>query len=226
MLGWEKTMVRVVAVNGSPNMEKGKTERILRPFLDGMREAGAKVDLVYPKRLDIKPCKGEFYCWNTNPGKCIIKDDMQSVYPLLKKADILVLATPVYIPLPGEMQNFLNRLCPLIDPVLTKRNGRTRARLHTDVKIRKIALVSTSGWYEIGNFGTVLRIAKEIASDCSVKFAGALLRPHAFTLARGGSKVDRVLEAARECGRELVSTGTIPRKLIEAVGKPLTSERD
>lgn len=219
-------MTRVVAVNGSPNMEKGNTERILRPFLEGMREAGAKVDTIYAKRLDIRPCKGEFYCWNTNPGNCIIKDDMQSVYPLLRRADILVLATPVYIPLPGEMQNFVNRLCPLIDPVLTKRNGRTRARFHSDVRIRKIVLVSTSGWYEKGNFGTVLRIAKEIANDCSVKFAGALLRPHAFVLQRGGPKVREVLAAARESGRQLAATGKIPKKLIEAVGKPLIVEKN
>ncbi|MBU0684410.1 MAG: NAD(P)H-dependent oxidoreductase, partial [Candidatus Thermoplasmatota archaeon] len=175
---------------------------------------------------DIKPCKGEFYCWNTNPGKCLIKDDMQSVYPLLKRADILVLATPVYIPLPGEMQNFVNRLCPLIDPLLTKRNGRTRARFRSDVKIRKIVLVSTSGWYEKGNFGTVLRIAKEVANDASVQFAGALLRPHAQLLARGGSKADRVLEAAKESGRELVATGRISKRLIEAVGKPLILEEE
>ncbi|MFH1579422.1 MAG: flavodoxin family protein [Thermoplasmatota archaeon] len=219
-------MTRVVAVNGSPKMEKGNTERILRPFLEGMKEVGAKVDLLYAKRLDIKPCKGEFYCWNTNPGKCLIKDDMQSVYPLLKRADILVLATPVYIPLPGEMQNFVNRLCPLIDPLLTKRNGRTRARFRSDVKIRKIVLVSTSGWYEKGNFGTVLRIAKEVANDASVQFAGALLRPHAQLLARGGSKADRVLEAAKESGRELVATGRISKRLIEAVGKPLILEEE
>lgn len=217
-------MTRVVAVNGSPNREKGNTERILRPFLEGMKEAGAKIDLLYAKRLDIKPCKGELYCWNTNPGKCHIKDDMQSVYPLLKRADILVLATPVYIPLPGEMQNFVNRLVPLMDPVLTKRNGRTRARFRSDVKIRKIVLVSTSGWYEKGNFGTVLRIAKEIANDVSVEFAGALVRPHAQLLAREGSKADRVLEAARESGRQLVATGRISKSLIEAVGKPLIPE--
>jgi multimeric flavodoxin WrbA len=219
-------MTRVVAVSGSPRMEKGNTERILRPFLEGMKEAGAKVDLIYAKRLDIKPCKGEFHCWETDPGKCLIKDDMQSVYPLLKRADILVLATPVYIPLPGEMQNFVNRLCPLIDPSLTMRNGRTRARFRSDVKIRKIVLVSTSGWYEKGNFGTVLRIAKELANVTSVEFAGALVRPHAHLLARGGSKSDRVLEAARESGRELVANGRISKRLIESVGKPLILEKE
>jgi len=217
-------MTRVVVVSGSPKMKKGHTERILKPFVDGMKEAGADVDLFYVKQLDIRPCKGDFYCWNTNPGACLIDDDMQSVYPVLKRADILVLATPVYIPLPGEMQNFLNRICPLIDPVLTKRNDRTRVRLRSDVRIKKIVLVSSSGWWEVGNFGTVLRIAKEIASDLSVEFVGAVLRPHAFMLAKGGKKADRVLEAAKESGRQLVATGRMSKRSLDAVAKPLISE--
>jgi len=119
-------LTRVVAVNGSPMMDKGNTERILRPFLEGAKEAGAEVEVFYAKKLDIQPCRGELLCWGRNLGKCHIKDDMESVYPALRRADIMVLATPVYIPLPGEMQNFLNRLCPLVNPVLTRKNGRTR----------------------------------------------------------------------------------------------------
>ncbi len=147
-------MMKVVAVNGSPRMEKGLTDKVLRPFLKGMREAGAEVDIYYAKRLDIKPCRGEFYCWDTKPGKCFIRDDMRSMYAALKQADILVLATPVYLPLPSEMQDFLNRLVALIDPVLTKRSARTRARLRPDVNIREIVLVSTGGWWEKGNLSS------------------------------------------------------------------------
>jgi multimeric flavodoxin WrbA len=170
-------LTKVVAINGSAKMEKGNTARVLAPFLDGMREAGASVELFYAKRLKVKPCMGEFYCWNEKPGVCYQEDDMQMLYPKLREADILVLATPVYIPLPGEMQNLINRLCPLIEPILVWRDGRTRARFHDNVNIRKIVLVSTCGWWEMGNFGTVLRIAEEIAKDVSVEFAGAILRP-------------------------------------------------
>ena len=106
--------------------------------------------------------------------------------PTLREADILVLATPVYIPLPGEMQNLINRLCPLVKPKLETREGRTRARFHDEVRIQRIALVSTGGWWEKGNFGTVGRIAQELAESASVKFAGALLRPHAGLMRRQG----------------------------------------
>jgi multimeric flavodoxin WrbA len=219
-------MTKVVVVSGSPKREKGHTERILKPFLEGMKDAGAEIDLVYAKRLRIRPCGGTLHCWNKTPGKCAIKDDMQSVYPILKGADILVLATPVYVPLPGEMQNFLNRLVPLMEPTLKKRNGRTRARFRSDVRIKKIVLVATSGWWEQGNLETVLRVARELANDFSVEFAGALLRPHSQLLEKGGPKVDRVLRAARESGRELISTGRISKRLCEEVGKPLISEAE
>ena len=111
-------MVKVLVVNGSARKEKGYTARILDPFIKGMEQAGAKVELLYSKQLDVRPCTGEFYCWHKNPGKCYINDSMQGVYLKFKEADLLVLGIPVYLPLPGEMQNLLNRLMPLLNPVL------------------------------------------------------------------------------------------------------------
>jgi len=151
---------------------------------------------------------------------------MQSVYPKLRKADILVLATPVYIPLPGEMQNFINRLCPFIEPILSKRNGRTRARLHEDVKIKKIALVSTCGWWEKGNFSTVIRIAEELGRDANVEFAGAVLRPHAQLMVRHKGKSKEILEAAKKAGFQLARGEVISDDLLEIVAQPLVSEKD
>ena len=53
-------MTRIVAVNGSPKMEKGNTELIMRAFLDGAKDAGAEVEVLYAKRMKIEPCRGEF----------------------------------------------------------------------------------------------------------------------------------------------------------------------
>lgn len=217
-------MTRVVSICGSVRMERSDTAVILTPFLEGMKDAGASVDLFYAKRLRIEPCSGDFYCWHKKPGQCHIRDDMQVLYPKLKRADILVLATPVYIPLPGEMQNVLNRLCPLLDPVLTRRGGRTRARAREDVRIGKVVLVSSSGWWEKGNFGTVVRIAQELAKDFSVEFAGAVLRPHAYLLAREKKKAKDVLRAARRAGYELVSDGRMSKRTLDVISQPLVSE--
>jgi len=222
----KKLLTKVLAINGSPRMEKGNTAMILTPFLDGMNEAGASVELFYAKRLKIKPCTGEFYCWYKKPGQCHIPDDMQALYPKLRAAEILVLATPVYIPLPGEMQNLINRLCPLLEPVLKKQDNRTRARFHAEVKTSKIVLVSTCGWWEEGNFGTVLRIAEELAKDANVEFAGAVLRPHASLMSEDKEKSRSVLEAARQAGYQLVKEGKMPKDLLKIIGQPFISESE
>ena len=219
-------MTTVFAINGSPNMEKGNTALLLGAFLEGMKEAGAAVELFYAKRLNIKPCLGEFHCWDEKPGECITQDSMQSIYPKLRAADVLVLATPVYIPLPGEMQNFLNRLCPLLDDFLEFREGRTRVRFRDDVKIRKIVLVSTSGWWEMGNLDTVLRIAEELAKDAGQELAAAVLRPHAHLMKENKQKGKIVLDAAKQAGVQLIKDGRISKKLLDTISQPLISEEE
>ncbi|MEI6308940.1 MAG: flavodoxin family protein [bacterium] len=222
-------MRKAIVINGSPQAEKGNTARILAPFIEGMEAGGAQVELFHAGRLEIKPCSGELHCWYEEPGLCIHPDGMQALYPLLRQAETLVLATPVYIPLPGEMQNFLNRLCPLLEPVLETRDGRTRARFHSDVAITRIALVVTSGWWEVGNCDTVVRIAREIAADAGVEFAGALLRPHVHLIWKRGEPTKEgqaVLEAVRKAGQELIKSGAMSRETLSAVGQPLCGQEE
>jgi multimeric flavodoxin WrbA len=211
-------------------MERGNTAMMLNPFVEGMTDAGSHVELFYASRLKVKPCAcGKMYCWTEMPGECCIKDKMQVLYPRLREADTLILATPVYIPLPGDMQNIINRLCPLIDPVLEFRKGRTRAKFHKDVRIRAIVLVSTGGWWEKGNFGTVVRIIKELAEDASVNFAGAVLRPHAHAMRRKGELTQdgrAVLNAVRKAGYELTKNGVMKRETLAAVSRPLISRAE
>ncbi|MBA7547370.1 hypothetical protein ES705_39787 [subsurface metagenome] len=222
--------MKVIAINGSPRMEKGYTALILNSFNHGMMDAGSEVELFYTSRLKVKPCTcGRMYCWYKKPGECCIKDDMQLLYPQLKEADILILATPVYIPLPGEMQNFINRLCPLINPILENREGRTRARFHKQVKIRKIVLVSTGGWWEKANFETVVRITEELAKGASVEFAGAVLRPHAFLMKKKGKLTkdgEAVLNMVKRAGNELIKKGRMNKETLEAISRPLISEEE
>lgn len=221
-------MTKVVAICGSVRMEKSNTVKILKPFLEGMEEAEASVELFYTKRLDVKPCEAELSCWTKPRGPCYIDDSMQSLYPKLRDADVLVLATPVYIPLPGEMQNLLNRMIPLMGPGLKWQNGRTRFKngFAADVKISKFVLVSTSGWWEIGNFGTVLRIVKELAKTLNVEFAGALLRPHFWAMAENKEKAEKIFEAAKQAGNQLVKKGRMSKDLLEAICQPLVSQEE
>jgi len=218
-------MSKAVAINGSPRMDKGNTAVVLNSFVQGMIDAGSEVELFYASRLKIKPCTcGEFYCWNDNPGECCFKDDMQLLYPKLKAAEILIIATPVYVPMPGEMVNVLNRLCPLLDPTMEKRQGRTRARFRKDVNIKQVVLVSASGWWELENFDTVIRIVKELAEDASVEFTGAVLRSHSSKMKANGKITkdgEAVLDEVRRAGNELATEGRMNPETLKAISRPL-----
>jgi len=223
-------MMRVLAVNGSPRMGRGLTEFVLGSFLDGMREAGAEVERLYAQHIDLKPCAcGEMHCWYTTPGACCIHDGMDEVVPKLRAADTLVLATPVYIPLPERMQTFINRLCPIVEPWLTFVGGRTRGRLRDGYALRRFVAVVTGGWWESENGDTVVRIVEELAADAGVEFAGALVRPHAFLMRNeAGPTVggQAVLDAARRAGRELAETGRMAPETLAEVRRPLVAEEE
>jgi len=217
-------MVRAIAINGSPRMERGITALLLNAFIGGMEEGGAQTEILYASKLKVKPCGcGELRCWNELDGECCIQDSMQQVYPILRAADILVLATPMYIPLPGEMQNVINRIVALMLPKEVIREGRTRVRMREDVNIRKVVLVAIGGWWEIENLDTLVRIAREFAEDASVEFAGALLRPHAAYLKTKGENTDEaqaVLDAARRAGIELAVEGKMSEETLARIRQP------
>ena len=225
-LNCSEILMQILVINGSARKEKGYTALILEPFMKGMREAGAAVNLLYSEEMNVKPCIGDFSCWYGNPGKCHINDSMQSVYPKLKAADVLVLGIPVYFPLPGAMQNLLNRFMPLMNPILKYRNGHTQIQFHDDVRIKKVVLVSVCGWWEKGNFDTVTRIAEEICQKASIEFAGSVLRPHADLLPEEEDKANEVFEALWKVGFSLVKDGFLPKDLLEIIAEPLISERE
>lgn len=216
----------VMIINGSARTTKGHTAFVLTPFINGMKKAGAKVELLYSKKLKIRPCIGDFKCWGETIGECFIEDDMQKIYPKLRKTDILVLAIPVYIPLPGMMQNFINRLCPLVEPLLEFKNGRTRAKFHDNVKISKILGLITGGWWEIENLNVVLKIIEEIALNTSTELSGVILRPHAYALREDTEKNKNILSTLESVGEKLIREGKIDKEDLAYISQPLVNKAD
>jgi multimeric flavodoxin WrbA len=223
-------MLNVIAINGSPNMEKGRTAMILSPFLEGLEAQGADIGLYYASRLKVKPCScGKLHCWNTTPGECIYQDSMQTLYPKLRKANLLVIAIPIYIPLPGDLQNVINRLVALLEPEIRFEDGRTRAHFRDDVQIGKVVLVASGGWWEMENFDTLIRIAKELAAVAGIPFGGAIIRPHSQLMIKDGKMTPQgqaVVQAIHRAGVELVSLGEIRQQTLEEIRQPLVSRED
>jgi multimeric flavodoxin WrbA len=84
----------VLVLKGSPR-ENGNSSTLAEQVAAGAREAGAEVESISLHTLDIRPCDACDVCHETG-GVCIIKDDMQSLYPKLRRAQVIVVASPVY----------------------------------------------------------------------------------------------------------------------------------
>jgi multimeric flavodoxin WrbA len=219
--------MNVIAINASPRMDKGNTAAILTPFLDGMRESGAQVQVYYTQQLNIKPCQGEISCWLKTPGKCFQKDDMETLLPILGEADIQVFATPVYVDgMAGPLKNLWDRIVPLASPFIELRDGHCRHPLRNGTGKGKVVLVSGCGFWEMDNFDPLLAHMKAMCRNANREFAGALLRPHAPALkamASEGAPVNDIFEAARKAGHQLVREGTMSSRTLAAVSRPLIS---
>jgi multimeric flavodoxin WrbA len=84
---------KILILKGSPR-EKGNSAVLADQVCAGAEGAGVEVESVYLHGLDIQPCDGCFFCEDS--GICVIEDDMQALYPKLRGADALVIASPVY----------------------------------------------------------------------------------------------------------------------------------
>jgi multimeric flavodoxin WrbA len=82
----------IVGICGSPR--NGATEHVLKEALTKLEIMGFETEFFTVKSKKIGYCIHCDHCLTQK--ECIIKDDMYTVYSLLKKANGIIFATPVY----------------------------------------------------------------------------------------------------------------------------------
>jgi multimeric flavodoxin WrbA len=87
--------MKILILTGSPR-KKGNSRLLAEAFAKGAAEAGHEITRFDTADLDIHPCIACEYCRKDGHDTCVFKDDMQSIYPQLIAADLVVLATPLY----------------------------------------------------------------------------------------------------------------------------------
>jgi multimeric flavodoxin WrbA len=85
----------LLIVVGSPR-PKGACSALADEVRKGAEAAGAVTHRYELHEMDIRPCTACDACLESADADCIIEDDMRKLYPLLRRADALVIASPVY----------------------------------------------------------------------------------------------------------------------------------
>ena len=100
----------ILILNGSPR-KKGNTSSLTAAFARGAEEAGNTVKEFHLGQMKINGCLG---CWRGGSDMehpCSQRDDMDQIYPEYLKADVVVLASPLYYwQISGFLKNAFDRL--------------------------------------------------------------------------------------------------------------------
>jgi len=99
--------MKVLGIMGSPRIG-GNTDLLLDEALKGAQSQGAEVEKLVVDRLKIAPCKEYYGCFRD--GNCVIRDDMDTIYPKLLSADRIIIASPMFFySLPAQVKALIDR---------------------------------------------------------------------------------------------------------------------
>lgn len=122
---------KIVILNGSPR-KNGNTSELVKAFTEGAESAGNEVTAFHLDSMNINGCKGCFGGHSSKECPCVQHDDMMQIYPAVKTADVVVLATPLYYwNMSGQLRTAIDRLFALEegDGNLLRGNGKASALL-------------------------------------------------------------------------------------------------
>jgi multimeric flavodoxin WrbA len=107
---------RIVILKGSPR-RNGNSAALADALADAARDAGATVESFYLHGMDIRPCNACDSCHEHTDKDCVVKDDMRKLYPKLREADAVVVASPIYwFTVSAQTKLFMDRCYALGGP--------------------------------------------------------------------------------------------------------------
>lgn len=111
-------MKKVLIISGSPR-KNGNSDILCNQFAQGAKSGGHQVEKVFLAEEQIGYCRGCGVCNTTHV--CVQKDDMKEILDKMVKADVIVLATPVYFyTIDGQMKTFIDRTVPRYTEITNK----------------------------------------------------------------------------------------------------------
>lgn len=188
----KKKVDRVLVILASPR-KNGNSTVLAGQIAKGAEAAGAAVETVSLRKLDIKCCLGCYSCQKEDTKGCAIDDDMQSLYPKLLEAQAWVFASPVYwFNMSAQFKLFLDRVFALSAYARNPYAGRRVA----------VAMAYADADPFISGCANALRIFQDSCNYMKADLVG-MVYGSAWLAGEMQTKTD-LLEKAYELGKKLV----------------------
>ena len=116
-------MKKAIVMLGSPR-RRGNSEILAEKAMEGIKEAGGAYEVFRLNTMNIRPCQACKYCREEGHTLCTIHDDMDAVYAALTGADVLLLASPIYMfTVSAQLKLFMDRCYACLGALAGKRIG-------------------------------------------------------------------------------------------------------
>ena len=104
----EQNKLLALGIEGSPR-RTGNSTALLKAFLKGVASVGFDTKSIYLNGLTYRGCQGCDQCVKGQP--CKLDDDLSEVFPVLSRASIWAMASPIYYDgVSGQLKMFFDRL--------------------------------------------------------------------------------------------------------------------
>jgi|GEM_PF-557606 len=221
-----ESIKNVLVLSCSPRAEKGTTHFFVEKLIEGMKNAGAKVDVLFPAKMKINPCKGCFNCWFKEGLECVFKDDMKIFWEKYNKCDLVVWATPIYIySSTTAMKTIQDRMFVRSDPHIVIINGKEthpRKVKHMPLSV----LLAVSGFNDRSVFYPLKEIFNQMCTRSGYKLIAEIFRttsmPFIFEDFKNKIK-DDIINAFIKAGEEIIKNKCISKKTKKIMDKELFS---
>jgi len=184
----------IIVVLGSPRKE-GNSAALAGQIIAGAEKKGAEVESFYLHGMNIEPCHACYECTEALEDDCIREDDMKTLYPKLRKADAIVIASPIYFfTVSAQTKLFLDRCFALLGP-----------DEDTSLKGKKIGIALTYGDKDPFSSGAVnaLRLFQDMFNYTDSEMTGMIYGSAEEEGEISGNK--ELMQEAYELGEKLAS---------------------
>ncbi|MFA5031858.1 MAG: flavodoxin family protein [bacterium] len=178
--------MKILGIIGSPH-KKGNTDILVSKILQGIKSKNAVVEKVHLNDLNLFPCKACFKC--SRNGKCILKDNFNSLLNKIRQVDIIILGSPVYCETVTAQTKILIDRIDSSQVIVTKLKGKTilKRRAEWNTYTKKGVIVCIGDLSPMKEIKQASSVMKRLFGDLNIKLVDELL-------ARGLTKSADVLK--------------------------------
>lgn len=205
--------MKIAAINGSPRGKSSNTHSMVSAFLQGAQAAGAETLQIMLADKEVKHCQGCFSCWLHTPGRCVLQDDMADILSLCEGANILVLATPLYVDnISGMLKDFVDRMIMKGNPHFQKDpQGECRHLKNSDRPSPRLVMMANCGFPERSHFQVISHWITRMALNMHTEVLGEFYVAQGSLLSQASqySSVAAYLHGLENAGRQLALGQTV-----------------